>query len=108
MSQNTATTAGQRKGVVLESHQVIVRPLVTEKGIHAATTANQYAFEISTFAGKEDVRRAIEELFNVKVLKVRTQMRKGKARRHKFRLGHTKSWKKAVVTVHAEQRIDFF
>jgi large subunit ribosomal protein L23 len=96
------------KGFVLAPHQVIVRPLVTEKGIHAANTINQYTFEISSFASKDDVRKAVTELFNVKVLKVRTQQRKGKSRRHKFRMGQTKGWKKAIVTLDAESRIDFF
>jgi len=108
MGQSKIKSPTQSKGVVLAPHQVIVRPLVTEKGIHAATTANQYTFEISKFAGKDDVKRAVEELFSVKVLKVCTQQRKGKARRHKFRLGHLKGWKKAIVTLHAENRIDFF
>ena len=95
-------------GRVLESYQVILRPLVTEKGMHRSTRNNQYAFEINTQANKNDVRRAVEDLFNVKVEKVRTQNRKGKHRRHKFKQGMTKSWKKAIVTLNAEHRIDFF
>ena len=59
-------------------------------------------------AGKDDIRRAVEELFHVKVDKVRTQNRRGKPRRHRFKLGHTKAWKKAIVTLDAEHRIDFF
>jgi large subunit ribosomal protein L23 len=94
--------------MVLEPHQIILRPLVTEKGMHRATRNNQYAFEVNTLATKEDVRRAVEDLFDVKVLKVRTQNRKGKPRRHRFRMGYTKDWKKALVTLHDENRIDFF
>lgn len=104
MSESTA----QPKKITLMPHQVLLRPLVTEKGIHVAQTANQYSFEINIAADKEDVRKAVETLFNVKVLKVRTQQRKGKTRRHKFRMGHTKGWKKAIVTLHEENRIDFF
>ena len=63
---------------------MIVRPLVTEKGMHRATRNNQYAFEVNPLAEKEDIREAVESLFNVKVLKVRTQNRKGKPRRYKF------------------------
>src|SRR5262245_12445647 len=92
----------------LEPHQVILRPLVTEKGMHRSTRNNAYAFEVSKFADKDDVRRAVESLFDVKVLKVRTQTRRGKPRRTRFRSGHTKDWKKAIVTLHAENRIDFF
>ncbi|HCD03570.1 MAG TPA: 50S ribosomal protein L23, partial [Planctomycetaceae bacterium] len=51
---------------------------------------------------------AIEELFDVRVVAVRTQKRQGKPRRHKNRQGHTKSWKKAVVKLHEEDHITFF
>ena len=95
-------------GPKLESHQIILRPLVTEKGVHRATRNNQYAFEVNALATKHDVKRAIEELFEVSVEKVRTQNRKGKPRRHKFRYGYTKNWKKALVTLDSEHRIDFF
>lgn len=96
------------EGVQLEPHQVIVRPLVTEKGTHRAARHNQYAFEIHPLATKTDVRRAVEELFNVKVDKVRTQNRKGKNRRYRHKLGQTSDWKKAVVKLDQEHRIDFF
>ena len=94
--------------ITLEPHQIILRPLVTEKGMHRSTRYNQYAFEVSPLADKDDIRRAVEQLFNVKVVKVRTQNRKGKPRRYRFRYGYTKNWKKAVVTLHEEHRIDFF
>jgi large subunit ribosomal protein L23 len=94
--------------MTLDSHQVILRPLITEKGIHRSSRHNQYAFEINRLANKDDVRRAIEELFNVKVVRVATQNRKGKPRRTRFRYGYTKDWKKAIVTLDPEHRIDFF
>jgi large subunit ribosomal protein L23 len=96
------------KGLLLEPHQVILRPLVTEKGVHRSTRNNQYAFEVNALANKGDVKRAVEALFEVSVEKVRTQNRKGKPRRHKFRYGYTKNWKKALVTLNSEHRIDFF
>ncbi len=96
------------KGPQLEPHQIILRPLVTEKGVHRSTRNNQYAFEVNAQADKRDVKRAIEALFEVSVEKVRTQNRKGKPRRHKFRYGYTKNWKKALVTLNSEHRIDFF
>lgn len=92
----------------LDPHHVIIKPLVTEKGMHRATRNNAYAFEVNRLATKLDVRQAVEELFEVKVLKVHTQNRKGKPRRTKMRFGHTKDWKKAIVTLDAEHRIDFF
>ena len=94
--------------IVLEPHQVIVKPLVTEKGMHRSTRNNAYAFEISRLATKEDVRRAVESLFEVKVVKVATQNRKGKPRRSRFKGGSTRDWKKAVVTLDPEHRISFF
>ena len=95
-------------GVTLESHQVIIRPLVTEKGVHRANRNNHYAFEIHPLATKTDVRKAVEELFNVKVEKVMTQNRKGKTRRYRHRAGVTSNWKKAIVKLGSEHRIDFF
>ncbi len=92
----------------LAPHQIILRPLVTEKGMHKASRFNAYAFEVNRLAGKEDIRRAVEELFDVKVVRVNTQNRKGKPRRNKFRWGTTKAWKKAIVTLDSEHRIDFF
>jgi large subunit ribosomal protein L23 len=93
---------------LLEPYQIILRPLVTEKGMHRSTRNNQYAFEVITQATKHDVRRAVEDLFHVKVEKVRTQSRRGKPRKHRFKQGQTKAWKKAIVTLNAEHRIDFF
>jgi large subunit ribosomal protein L23 len=94
--------------ITLEPHQIIVRPLVTEKGMHRSTRNNAYAFEVHRLATKSDVRRAVEELFNVKVLRVHTQNRIGKPRRTRFRAGRTGDWKKAIVTLDKEHRIDFF
>jgi len=94
--------------LTLEPHQIIVRPLVTEKGMHRSTRNNAYAFEVHRLATKGDVRRAVEELFNVTVLKVHTQNRKGKPRKTRFRSGRTGGWKKAVVTLDKEHRIEFF
>jgi large subunit ribosomal protein L23 len=98
----------QTTSITLEPHQVIVKPLVTEKGMHKSTRNNAYAFEVNRLATKDDVRRAVESLFEVKVLKVATQNRKGKVRRTRFRVGQTKAWKKAIVTLDEEHRINFF
>ena len=92
----------------LSPYQIILRPLVTEKGMHKASRYNSYAFEVNRLAGKEDIRRAVEDLFDVKVVSVNTQNRKGKPRRTRFRWGRTKAWKKAIVKLDPEHRIDFF
>ena len=93
---------------LLAPHQIILRPLVTEKGMHRSMRNNAYAFEVSRLANKHDVRRAVEELFNVRVVSVHTQNRKGKPRRTRFSSGYTKDWKKAIVKLDSEHRIDFF
>jgi large subunit ribosomal protein L23 len=98
----------QTSKITLEPHQIILRPLVTEKGMHRSTRNNAYAFEVNKMATKADVRRAVEELFNVNVLAVHTQTRKGKPRQTRMRIGYTGDWKKAIVTLDKEHRIDFF
>jgi large subunit ribosomal protein L23 len=98
----------ERTRLNLEPHQIILKPLVTEKGMHRSTRCNAYAFEVSRLATKADVKRAVEDLFDVTVLRVRTQNRRGKPRRTRFKFGYTSDWKKAVVTLDPEHRIDFF
>ena len=104
----TKKQGGSPTRMKLQPHQIILRPVVTEKGMHRSSRYNQYAFEVNSLATKDDIRRAVEELFNVTVAKVNTQNRVGKPRRHRFRRGHTKNWKKAIVTLDPEHRIDFF
>ncbi len=99
---------GRGCGPALTPQQIILRPLVTEKGVHRSTRNNQYAFEVNSLSDKSTIKQAIEAVFNVKVVKVRTQNRKGKPRRHKTKVGYTKDWKKALVTLDADSRIDFF
>jgi large subunit ribosomal protein L23 len=94
--------------LTLAPHQIILRPLVTEKGMHKATRTNAYAFEVNRMASKDDIRKAVEELFDVKVVAVNTQNRQGKPRRSRYSAGRTKAWKKAIVKLDPEHRIDFF
>jgi len=94
--------------LTLEPYQIVLKPLVTEKGMHRSTRYNQYAFEVNPLSDKGAIKAAVEALFDVKVEKVRTQNRKGKPRRYRFRYGTTKNWKKAIVTLHDEDRIEFF
>jgi large subunit ribosomal protein L23 len=97
-----------RTGIQLEPHQVVLRPLVTEKGTHVSQRDNAYGFQIHPLATKEDVRNAIQVLWNVKVVKVRTQNRVGKPRRTKTGEITTQGWKKAIVTLHEDDRIAFY
>ncbi len=94
----------------LAPHQIILRPLVTEKSYHQAETErfNSYAFEVNRLANKEQIKQAVEELFDVKVIRVNTANRKGKPRRTRFRWGRTKAWKKAIIKLDPEDKITFF
>ena len=87
---------------------LVVRPMVTEKGTHQSEKLNAYAFEVAPEANKAQIRQAIEKIYSVKVLEVRTANRKGKPRRIGYRYGKTKHWKKAVVVLHPDNRIDMF
>jgi large subunit ribosomal protein L23 len=111
----------QRSGPVLDPYQVVVRPLITEKATHLANPRERrdeqrraierraaYTFEVNPLATKTEIKHAIELLFHVKVHEVRTQNRRGKSRRYRLKLGRTRSWKKAIVTLHHEHRIDYF
>lgn len=89
-------------------YNVVIRPLVTEKGTHQSQTLNAYAFEVAPKANKAQIKQAIEKIYNVKVLEVRTQNRKGKPRRAGRTMTATRSWKKAVVLLHPDHHIDLF
>src|SRR5438128_2460645 len=97
-------------GPSLEAHQVILSPLVTEQGTHQSTHAhhNAYSFQVNLWANKTQIKAAVEELFNVRVEKVRTQLRTGKKRRYRFRQGRLSNWKKAIVKLHPDDKIEFF
>jgi large subunit ribosomal protein L23 len=99
---------GEGVAVNFEPHQIILKPRVTEKGVYQSESVNQYTFEVNPLATKKQIRDAIEQLFDVKVEKVATQSRIGKSRRYRFKLGQTKSWKKAIVKLKPDYKIDFF
>jgi large subunit ribosomal protein L23 len=98
----------RRSGPVLEPYQVILRPLITEKATQLSERHNAYTFEVNILATKTEIKEAIEALFNVKVADVRTQNRRGKPRRYRQKVGYMRRWKKAIVTLHEEYRIDFY
>jgi large subunit ribosomal protein L23 len=92
--------------VKLES--LILSPLVTEKGTMATEKANQVVFRVRPGASKDKIRAAIEQLFKVTVVKVRTSNFLGKARRRGMSVGRQMNWKKAYVTLKEGDRIEFF
>lgn len=88
--------------------QVIKRPLITEKCTWEAAARNRYGFIVDLHADKGQIKRAIVELYGVRVEKVNTQIRKGTMYRTKGGYSRSGNWKKAVVHVHPEDKIDLF
>ena len=91
-----------------EAHRIIRRPLITEKGTELKDQVNQYVFEVARDANKIEIKHAVEALFRVKVLQVRTLSMKGKKKRVGRAVGRTPVWKKAVATLKAGDSIEFF
>ena len=105
----TNRPAGRTRGPKLEPYQIILRPLVTEKGTHQSTHRNAFPFEVNPWATKDEIKAAAEELFGVHVKKVNTQNRVGKRRRFRFKMGKLPDWKKAIITLTADSPpIEFF
>jgi len=101
--------------------QIIKRPLLTEKGTHLKDTGGnppgeldsesikpQLLFEVAKDANKVEIRHAVEKLWNVNVVSVRTAIVRGKEKRVGRFIGKGSNWKKAVVTIAAGQNIEFF
>ncbi|MGD1277294.1 MAG: 50S ribosomal protein L23 [Tepidisphaeraceae bacterium] len=92
----------------MDSINVIIKPLVTEKSTHQQETRNVYAFQVRQSANKVQIRRAIESLYKVRVLDVRTMNRKGKPRRSRAGLSRTSDWKRAIITLDENSRIELY
>lgn len=103
----------------MDIYHIIKRPLVTEKGTHQSTLSHEetnwkvarggsFTFEVHPEATKPQIRQAIEKIYNVKVLSVRTAVQRGKRRRYRFTYGQTPHWKKAVVVLEPGYHIDLF
>jgi large subunit ribosomal protein L23 len=89
------------------SNLIVKKLLMTEKGSRLKEVGNQYVFEVDRGANKLEIRRAVEQRFNVKVKDVNTMMRQGKAKRQRtMSYGRTPAWKRAVVTLQAGQSIE--
>ena len=87
---------------------IIIKPLVTEKTTHRQNTRNEYVFQVTPNATKPEIRKAVEKLYEVKVLDVRTINRKGKPRRGRYRITHTSTTKRAIVKLDENSRIELF
>jgi large subunit ribosomal protein L23 len=92
----------------VDIYQVIKEPHITEKGTQQKQLANQICFEVHKRANKIEIRRAVETLFKVKVVDVKTMNILGKKRRVGKNMGKKPDWKKAIVTLAKGENVDFF
>lgn len=92
----------------MDPHSIIVRPMVTEKANKALQNHNKVTFEVSPKANKSEIKKAIEGLFKVKVVKVNTVTMPGKVRRFGLHQSREGNWKKAVATLKAGDKIEMF
>src|SRR3954469_12132501 len=93
---------------VMDHTNVIIKPLVTEKSTHQQNTRNSYAFQVHTGANKQQIKDAVQKIYDVKVTEVRTMTRKGKPRRTRTGYAKTSDWKRAVVVLDENSRIELF
>ncbi len=91
-----------------DPYKIVVRPVVSEKAARLSEKENKYCFEVARFANKVQIRTAIEEIFKVRVTKVRTMTVPGKVKRLGRFSGRTPEWKKAIVTLREGQKIELF
>lgn len=98
----------ERSGPKLEPYQVILRPMITEKATHISERHNAYTFEVNHLATKTEIKNAIQTLFNVQVADVRVQNRRGVEKRVRLKKGRSRNYKKAIVKLKDDYRIDFY
>ena len=90
------------------SHDVIISPIITEASM-ARLAEKKYTFKVASDANKIEIKKAVEEIFKVKVEKVNTVSMKSKNKRVGYHFGKTSEWKKAIVTLTADSKtIEFF
>ncbi len=90
-----------------DPREVIIRPIISEH-TYDMMEENVYTFEVAKSANKVEIAQAIEEIFNVTVIKVNTLNVKAKPKRVRYQLGKTRTWKKAMVTVAEGESIEIF
>jgi large subunit ribosomal protein L23 len=91
-----------------DPRSIVHKVLITEKGTLLREVRNQYFFEVARDANKIEIKRAIETIFNVKVAGIQTMQQRGKAKRQGRWLGKRNDWKKAIVTLQPDQKIELF
>jgi large subunit ribosomal protein L23 len=88
--------------------QIILKPLVTEKSTWESEARNRYAFRVHPEANKHQIRDAVQTIYGVRVVGVSTQVRHGKHRRTRYGYTDPRSWKRATVQLHPDDRIELF
>ena len=91
----------------MDASQIIIRPIVSEKS-YVLATADKYTFRVHGDAHKTQIKQAVETLFDVKVVEVRTLSVKSKPKRRGYTAGRTRSWKKAIIQVRPGDTIPIF
>jgi large subunit ribosomal protein L23 len=90
------------------THEIIIRPLITEKTSIQKEMFNKVSFEVDRRANRIEIKQAIESIFNVRVASVKTMQITGKTKQRGRITGKRRDWKKAIVTMMPGERIDFF
>ena len=93
---------------MMDARQIILTPLVTEKTTADREAKNRYCFKVPREATKQEIARAVAEVFNVKVTAVHTMNMEGKEKRLGRNIGRRSSWKKAIVTLAEGHKVEFF
>lgn len=90
----------------MDLEEILLEPIVTEKTVMDQELNNQYSFVVHPDANKIEIRKAVEDQFDVDVVKVRTQNVRGKSRRVRYAEGYTSDWKKAIVRIAEDDHIE--
>ncbi|MGI6220745.1 MAG: 50S ribosomal protein L23 [Coriobacteriales bacterium] len=91
-----------------DPREVIIRPIITERAFDQIEDENRYTFEVAKTSNKIEIAKAIQEIFNVTVVKVNTVNVKPKPKRVRYQKGYTRSWKKAIVKLAEGDSIDLY
>ena len=92
----------------METHEILLRPVMTERATVLQERFNQVAFQVALKANKDQIRSAVEGLYDVTVTKITTMIVHGKTKRRGTKIGKRSNWKKALITLKQGDVIDFF
>ncbi len=91
-----------------DPYEIVLAPILTEKSTSTIEYENQYTFRVNPRANKIEIKKAIQSIFNVKVLRVCTRRKRGKRKRIGTKTGFTRDWKEAVVHLRHGEKIDVY